>query len=229
MQISLYLRYLVMCQHLLRTVNGIMDTMKNILLLLTGIIVTLLGIFAYGLYGSHSTSPVQKKEVEELSTIPTSSPIDQDQTPTPSDMHISATPDPTTPSPTVSPSPTPETPIPTLANDSHPLESGVLFRRVNAYRESQGREHFIESQRLCFEAEKRTQEIQEEMNHDIFFERFADDPYPHAEVIVQARTEVEALNIWLDDKVHRDIIVGDYNYACFRCDGDKCVGIVIRR
>ena len=121
---------------------------------------------------------------------------------------------------TTLPQPTISTSQPTAT-----LSADVLFDLVNNHRKNLGLTQFEHDTRVCSVAESRRDEMVNEIlvtrtMHAGFYSK--DLPYIATENLIYQHTETEALNWWLNSKVHRAAVEGNYKYACGVCNGQVC-------
>ncbi len=165
----------------------------------------------------------------------TASPMIKKPTPTNTPMPTN-TPKPTsTPRPTATPTQKPLptttptlTPFPTALLISTPvkgLNATVLFELVNDYRHENGLPSLQKDDTTCSIAQRRAQEVYDEI--------FVTDnmhagltkmklPYWITENIIYYNSEQGAFNWWIQDYIHRRVILGNYKYSCTACFGYSC-------
>lgn len=105
------------------------------------------------------------------------------------------------------------------------LSAEVLFSLVNNHRSSISLPPFVQEAQICAVAYSRREEIAQEIYlglpmHAGFYAKNL--PYWATENMIYMRTEVEALNWWLNSPIHRSAIEGNYKYACGVCNGEVC-------
>lgn len=181
-------------------------------------------------------------------TITPTSTLTSTQTPSPTEYMISLqTPTPTktvshtlTPSPTsisnsaISPTPTA---IPTIAvtpvntpqnTQAKGLNADVIFNLVNQHRNSIGLPALQKDSRVCAIAEQRAPQVYNEIfiTHNLDAGLHAMQiPYWITEDIINDDTEQDAVDWWLGDPTHRQVIEGNYSYSCVACSGNNCVQV----
>jgi uncharacterized protein YkwD len=135
-----------------------------------------------------------------------------------------------TPSPTIAaikPTDSPIAPPPaapqSLANPGG-LGAEKLFSMSNDYRAARGLPAFQKDERSCSLAASRAPEVAGEVAsgalHSGLHARAL--PYWNTENIISMRSEEEAFNWWINDKIHHDAIVGNFTYSCVACSGGNC-------
>lgn len=141
----------------------------------------------------------------------------------------------TTPAPTKEPTPTtapavkdtPLTPPPpaaqSLANPGG-LDAEKLFSMSNEYRAARGLPPFQKDERSCSLAASRAPEVAGEVASGALHSGLhaRNLPYWNTENIISMRSEEEAFNWWINDKIHHDAIVGNFTYSCVACSGGNC-------
>lgn len=94
-----------------------------------------------------------------------------------------------------------------------------------------GNQSYIEDQKLCDIASKRSLEVQQVFSHKKFLDDYSSLPYDIAENLHSGTdmSEQKSMNDWLISKKHREILERNYKYSCLRCSKnngtDYCVQI----
>lgn len=156
------------------------------------------------------------------------------KTPTPTISTVTPTQTPTlTPKPTAPPAPS-VSPTPasfSLSNtNSSPsgLNANVIFGLINNYRNSKGLPTFQKDETTCSVAAQRAPHVYDEVftthNMHAGFNAMHFD-YWITENIISIDTEQAAVDWWLQDTIHRQVIEGDYKYSCVACSGNSCAEI----
>lgn len=104
------------------------------------------------------------------------------------------------------------------------LNAEVLFNMSNAYRQARGLAPFQKDERSCSLAASRAPEVAGEVASGAMHSGLKARalPYWNTENIITMRTEAEAFNWWVNDKIHHDAIIGNYTYSCVACAGNAC-------
>lgn len=129
--------------------------------------------------------------------------------------------------PTAKPTESPLTPPPaapqSLANPGG-LDAEKLFSMSNDYRAARGLPPFQKDERSCSLAASRAPEVAGEVASGALHSGLhaRNLPYWNTENIISMRSEVEAFNWWVNDKIHHDAIVGNFTYSCVACSGGNC-------
>jgi uncharacterized protein YkwD len=144
----------------------------------------------------------------------------------------SAVPSPTlSPTPVDTPTPVPvNTPKPTITPPTNPpqvtggLNADVLFSMVNSHRVSINLPAFQKEDRICSLAESRAPQVGAEIagGHMHSGLKALNLPYWETENIISYNSNQGAFNWWMNDKIHRDAIEGNYKYSCVACSGKAC-------
>lgn len=108
------------------------------------------------------------------------------------------------------------------------LNPDRIFDLVNTYRISHGLLRFQKDDRICAIAKERSAQVYNE----IFVTGALDAglagmhlPFFVTENIIYDDTEQNAVNWWLNDSTHLQIITGNYTYSCVACSGLSCAQI----
>jgi hypothetical protein len=106
-----------------------------------------------------------------------------------------------------------------------PLSSDILFTLINNHRATLKLSAFIQEEKLCLLASERAPEIYNEIYkgrmHSGLYNRNL--PYWITENIINHTTEQSAFQWWMNSRVHRNSIEGNYIYSCGACSGKSCV------
>ncbi len=107
------------------------------------------------------------------------------------------------------------------------LNSETLFSLINAHRTQIGKPVVVQEERICQIAQDRAPAVHSEIYGGFMHAGFhkLNLPYWASEIIIDMRTDQEAIRWWLNSYVHRGIIQGDYQYACIGCSGNSCAGV----
>jgi uncharacterized protein YkwD len=127
--------------------------------------------------------------------------------------------------PTSIPTATPTLQVtPTSQTITGGLNAETLFSMTNAHRQSIGLSALQKDDRLCQLAASRAPEIENEIVSGTMHSglRARNLPYWNTENIISMNSEAAAFNWWLNDKIHRDAIQGNYTYSCVACFGNSC-------
>lgn len=169
-----------------------------------------------------STEVITLTPTNTPTLIPTSKP-----TPTPTtkvllDLTITLTPTilPISPSPTSTPNGS--------SSSIRGLNADTIFSLINDYRNKNGLSLFQKDSTTCTIAQQRAPQVYNE----IFVTGTMDAglkamnlPYWITENIINNVTEQDAVDWWLNDNTHRQVIQGNYKYSCVACSGYSCVQI----
>lgn len=172
-----------------------------------------------------------------LSVLPSQAPpsafkTDEDEEPTPTPIKSGQSPAKSEAQKTVAGVSTTPTAAPTAAtavvstntSTGGGLDAEKLFNMSNAYRQARGLAPFQKDERSCSLAASRAPEVNAEVagGHMHSGLKARALPYWNTENIITMRTEEEAFNWWVNDKIHHDAIVGNYTYSCVACAGNAC-------
>jgi hypothetical protein len=103
------------------------------------------------------------------------------------------------------------------------LSDRALWSLIQEWRTSEGRNPYIEDQRLCVIADDR---VDDPYTHDGFYEKYNNYPYVLQENLSDGHpNEKSALTGWLDSPGHAETLRKPYKASCVRCLGDYCVQI----
>jgi hypothetical protein len=115
-----------------------------------------------------------------------------------------------------------------MASPASNLNPDVLFNLVNEHRAKASLSAFVKHDNVCSIAISRAPELEREIfvtrnMHAGFNKR--NIPFWMTENMIHMRTEMEALQWWLNSYIHRSAIMGNYQYACTACQGNNCAMI----
>lgn len=104
------------------------------------------------------------------------------------------------------------------------LDAEKLFSMSNEYRAARGLPPFQKDERSCSLAASRAPEVAGEVASGALHSGLhaRNLPYWNTENIISMRSEEEAFNWWINDKIHHDAIVGNFTYSCVACSGGNC-------
>lgn len=136
-----------------------------------------------------------------------------------------------TPTYTVSPTASPSSiPIPTLSPAAPVLglNADTIFTLVNTQRSANGLPSLQKNNTVCSIANQRAPQVYDE----IFTTGKLDSglkamnlSYWLTENIINDSSEQDAVDWWMADSSHRQVILGNYKYSCVACSGFNCAQI----
>ncbi len=127
--------------------------------------------------------------------------------------------------PIVLPTPTRAPSVASPVNPSYGLNADTVFKLVNDYRSVHGLSPFQRDATTCSVAQKRAPQVYDEIFVTYTMHaglKAMKLPYWITETIINNSTEADAVDWWIDDLPHRQILLGNYTYSCAACYGYSC-------
>lgn len=104
------------------------------------------------------------------------------------------------------------------------LSSDKLWLLIQGWRKSQNLTEFIQDERLCDIANKRSVEIQTTYSHDKFISDYSNYKFQLQENINTCTDEQMCLDKWLNSPPHKKTLQ-KWSYSCVKCNNWHCVQI----
>lgn len=138
-----------------------------------------------------------------------------------------------TPTPTVTPIPTVtktkevvlQIPSPAQTTTKNSLNADIIFNLINNHRKELGYTPFEKDEKLCELARYRGPQLEDEIFISGAIHKGLYDlnlPYQIIENMAGYSSEQQNFNWWMNSKIHRSAIEGNYKYSCGICNGNSC-------